>query len=86
MRRTIAVCESIWLTPVNSQRPRLAEVREQIRLARGEKEQLAEKIADVSNTPLQKQAAVRRYNIVIGNLKGMASDLRNAIDASKRAQ
>ena len=33
----MAVCDSIWLTPVNSQRPRLAEVREQIRLARARK-------------------------------------------------
>jgi len=82
----MAIWDSIRLTLVNSQRPRLAEVREQIRLARGEKEQLAEKIADASMNPLQKQAAVRRYNIILGNLKGMASDLRNAIDASKRAQ
>jgi hypothetical protein len=66
-------------------RPRLAELREQIRLARTEKELLAEKIADISISANQKRQAVRQYRIIIGNLKGMASDLENAIDASKRA-
>jgi hypothetical protein len=65
--------------------PRLAELQEQIRLARAEKDQLAERIADTSINALQKQQAVRRYNVIMGNLKGMASDLENAIDASKRA-
>lgn len=83
-RRTIATCNS-WFTPVDSQRPRLAELRERIRLARAEKEQLAEMIADASTNALQKQRAVSRYNVIVGNLKGMASDLKSEIDASKRA-
>jgi hypothetical protein len=64
--------------------PSLAELRDQIRLARIEKEQLAEKIAHTS-TGAQKRHAVRQYNITIGNLKGMASNLESAIDARKRA-
>jgi hypothetical protein len=70
---------------MDSERSRLSELREQIRLARIEKEQLAEKIAASSANDIQKQLAVRRYNIIIGNLRGMTSDLESAIDASKRA-
>lgn len=84
-RRTIATCDSTRFIPVDSQRPRLAELRERIRLARAEKEQLAEMIADASTNALQKQRAVSRYNVIVGNLKGMASDLKSEIDASKRA-
>jgi chromosome segregation ATPase len=68
---------------VETQRSRLAELREEIRRAKVEKEKLSEKIADTSTNPSQKQQAVRRYNIIVGDLKTMASDLEKAIDAIK---
>jgi tRNA 2-selenouridine synthase SelU len=65
--------------------PSLAELREQIRLARIEKEWLAKKIASHSTSATQKEQAVQQYNIIVGNLRGMASDLENEIKAIKRA-
>lgn len=69
---------------MDTQRSRLTELREQIRLARVEKQQLADKIT-VSTNDYQKQFAVHRYNTIVGNLKGMVADLEHAIDASKHA-
>jgi hypothetical protein len=65
--------------------PSLAELREQIRLARVERQRLAKKIADTSINANQKRAVVHQYNIIVGNLKGMASELEGEIKASKRA-
>lgn len=70
---------------MDSPRSRLDGLREQIRLAKDDKERLSKTIAAGSTDDFQKQLALRRYKAIIGDLKGMASDLETAIASVKRA-
>lgn len=64
---------------------RITELREQIAAKRLEKAGLTKQLADSSLAQARREQAGRHRKVIVGELKKMADELENAIDAAKRA-